>query len=242
MVEEMRRMLAYLTARAAWWQQAPLRRDVVTAAVASGLAAYAKEQAQVVETLRQSFIAMWTPALSKLEVKADFLTLYTPDIVMEEPAPVFVPAASTSAHPTVYLLPATPAHLRAAPWGLSVSEPPSRPASTPPASLPVSRPDLRASFGLSAVSTPPVSLPVSRPDSRASFASDAVGLLDSPVTAASAMLASAASRLAAVASDLCDALEMLFDGEGADSGSDASSAASEEEDEDASAGFDVSEM
>ncbi|KAH9885590.1 hypothetical protein C8Q73DRAFT_659447, partial [Cubamyces lactineus] len=62
-LEEMRRVLAYLEWKAAWWRRQGASRQDVTLALRRGLRAYAEKQAGVLDGLRLHFASVWVPYL-----------------------------------------------------------------------------------------------------------------------------------------------------------------------------------
>lgn len=74
-LEEMRRVLAYLKWQASWWEgQATRRSDNVTPAVLDGLSAYAAKQASILRHLRRRFACMWRPRLLSYGLDAGWLS------------------------------------------------------------------------------------------------------------------------------------------------------------------------
>lgn len=90
LVEEMRRVIAYLDWKATWWHAEADRRQGVRVDIADGLKAYAYRQSDLMRNLAKSFAALWHPVL----VAADIPT---------EWPPVYIDYAK--AHPTVLRAP-----------------------------------------------------------------------------------------------------------------------------------------
>lgn len=77
-VEEMRRILEYCDWKAGWWtQRASLRTDV-SAALQSGLHAYAHKQAAVYHDLARSFARKWYPLMIANSVPVEWPAAYIP--------------------------------------------------------------------------------------------------------------------------------------------------------------------
>ncbi|KAF4603264.1 hypothetical protein EYR38_003677 [Pleurotus pulmonarius] len=74
-LEEMRRVLAYLKWQASWWEeQATRQSDNVTPAVLDSLSAYAAKQASILRHLRRRFACMWRPWLLSYGLDASWLS------------------------------------------------------------------------------------------------------------------------------------------------------------------------
>ncbi|KAF9488375.1 hypothetical protein BDN71DRAFT_1513112 [Pleurotus eryngii] len=75
-LEEMRRVLAYLQWHANWWdKQGPQRSGSgVTETVQDGLSAYAAKQAAILRHLRRRFVVLWRPRLESFQLGADWVS------------------------------------------------------------------------------------------------------------------------------------------------------------------------
>ncbi|KAF9490853.1 hypothetical protein BDN71DRAFT_1510941 [Pleurotus eryngii] len=74
-LEEMRRVLAFLRTRAVWWEQQQLRRaDSVSVTVLDGLRAYAIKQAGIVRLLHCRFASLWHPRMESYRLSADWFS------------------------------------------------------------------------------------------------------------------------------------------------------------------------
>lgn len=83
--EEMRRVLAFLTWHAVWWDQQVQRRTGLSLEAAEGVAAYAYKQASIRRKIRSSFDTLWRSSWASLDqgVGAD-------NAILELPSSIFL--------------------------------------------------------------------------------------------------------------------------------------------------------
>jgi hypothetical protein len=79
-VEEMRRTVAYLEWKAAWWHGQCWRRKDVDVVTQLGLRAYAERQVWMMKLLAESCIVKWVPTLLDAGVLVDWAVKYMPAI------------------------------------------------------------------------------------------------------------------------------------------------------------------
>ncbi|KAJ8515113.1 hypothetical protein ONZ45_g7437 [Pleurotus djamor] len=73
-VEEMRRVLAWLRWRCTWWKsQGPLQSEAITPDLAEGLIAYAEKQTSILTSLHCRFLKMWRPQLQSYHLGEEWL-------------------------------------------------------------------------------------------------------------------------------------------------------------------------
>lgn len=65
--EEMRRVLAFLTWHAVWWDRQALRRTGLSPEATEGLAAYAYKQAHIRRKIHSSFDKLWRTSWTSIE-------------------------------------------------------------------------------------------------------------------------------------------------------------------------------
>jgi hypothetical protein len=70
--EEMRRVIAFLDWKAAWWRSQSQRRSDVRNDIQDGLAAYANRQGHLMQHLAETFAAMWYPILTKAGLQIEW--------------------------------------------------------------------------------------------------------------------------------------------------------------------------
>ncbi|KAF9492480.1 hypothetical protein BDN71DRAFT_1591590 [Pleurotus eryngii] len=74
-LEEMRRVLAFLDAWAAWWDRQQRRcADNTSPTLLDGLVAYATKQASILRCLRRRFVELWRPLLDSYGLDADWFS------------------------------------------------------------------------------------------------------------------------------------------------------------------------
>lgn len=81
LVEEMRRVLFFLTWKADWWRSQGPRRDTVHPSLQDGLMAYSTKQARILEELARSFAALWFPELAGANIDVEW-----PEDLLPNPA------------------------------------------------------------------------------------------------------------------------------------------------------------
>ena len=81
LVEEMRRVIAYLDWKAKWWrEQGDARLGELEADIADGVSAYAAKQAHIYTSMARSFAATWYHVLLANGLPIEWPRLYNPII------------------------------------------------------------------------------------------------------------------------------------------------------------------